>query len=107
MAFKFVKGSDVTITIQMIDKATKLPYQLSDFTAATGYLPKDDNSTYLAVSGSLESEDLGKLKFVINETDSAGLLAGDAIDMQVDVDQSTKRTIFVLEGKLQVLDQII
>lgn len=106
MAFKFVKGSDVAITVQIVDKATKLPYQLSDFTSATGYLQKVD-SEFLAVSGSLVSEDLGKVKFQVNETQSADLQAGDEVDMQIGIDQGIVRTIFVLKGKLQIIEQII
>lgn len=103
--YTFVKGSDVTITVNLIDKATKAPYQITGFTSATLYIKKND-STYHAASGTLVSSDLGKLQFIISDTDSALLKAGSKLDVQLTLIQGTTKTNFIITDGFSILENL-
>jgi hypothetical protein len=104
-AYSFVKGSDVTITVQVKDKDTKVPYALTGFTSATLFIKKDDN-TYLSATGTLVSSDLGKLSFTINETDSDTLRAGTKLDIQLTVNQGSTKTNFLINEMLSIYENL-
>lgn len=102
---KIVKGQDRSITVQLVKESDGLPYSLADFTAATGYFPKAD-LTALAVSGSLVSSDLGTIKFVMTETDTLDLKAGEDQSFEVEVDQGATKTIVQFEDSLDVFERL-
>ena len=103
---KIIKGQDRTITVQMVKASDKTPYSLDGFTGATGYFPQADSTDGLAVSGQLVSEDLGTIKFVMSESDTALLAAGEDQGFEVEFDQGSTKTIVQFEEKLDVFDRL-
>ncbi len=104
-SISIVKGSDVTLTVNLTDKATKEPYSLAGFTGASGYLP-GANGVAVVAPGSVVSSDRGILQFPFSDTLTALLEAGEGRDFQVIVDQGTTRRIVLFEEAVNVLDQI-
>lgn len=102
MAFKFVKGSDVDVVVQIIDAQTKLPFNLTGFTSATALFPKDDGLGFPVTNVSVLSEDLGKLRISMTDTDTLQLLEAGT-SFQVTVDQGTKRTIVLFNEAIEIL----
>lgn len=103
--YKFVKGSDVEITVNMIDKKTKAPYNLLGFTGATATFPNSDGTT-LNVPGTLLSEDLGRIKFSLTDSQTDLLQEGTDQSIQMTVDQGTKRTISILDAALDIFPKL-
>lgn len=60
-----VQGSTANLVVQLIDGNTGNPFSLAGLTGATGVFPKSDG-TGMAVSGVLQSQDLGTLLFSID-----------------------------------------
>lgn len=106
MGIKFVKGSDVNIAIQLVDKTTKEPFSLVGFTGATGYFAAEDGGECIAVTGSLVSADCGKLSFILDEATTPLLAAGDAQDLEIIVDKGLDRTITQILGQMEIVDRI-
>lgn len=103
MAFKFVKGSDVDVVVQILDAVTKVPFNLAGYTSATGFFPKDDEVSSVPITNvTVMSQDLGKLRLSLTDADTAQLLAGGT-NFQVTVDQGTKRTIVLFENSIEIL----
>jgi hypothetical protein len=106
MAVKFVKGSDVTLTVNLVDQKTKDPFSLTGFSGATAYFAAEDGGDCVGVTGSVVSADCGKMQFVMNESTTELLAAGDAQDVEIVVDKGSDRTIVQILGSLQIVDRI-
>jgi len=102
---KVVQGSDVAVTVQLQDSDTGLPFGLSGFTGCTGYFPKDPSGS-LAVTGTLVSADLGKVSFAMDETQTAQLLTGTDLDIEVEIDRGSDKIIAQILGKLEVVERL-
>lgn len=102
---RIIKGSDVEVTTQLIDRNTKQPFSLEGMTAASAFFANEDD-TVLAVTGSLVSADLGKLLFPLNEVQTGGLAEGSEQNMEVVVDQGDVRTIAQFRGGLEILPRL-
>lgn len=103
---KIVKGSDISLTVQLTDKNNdSLPFSLAGFTGCTGYFPKDPSGG-LAVTGSLVSADCGKVSFILSETETDQLLAGTDLDIELEVDRGADKIIAQILGKLEVIERL-
>jgi hypothetical protein len=102
---KIYKGSDVKVTVSLIEDATKKPYSLAGTTGATGFFQKSDD-TWLSASGIVISADLGKLQFNLTDSDTVQLKVGDAQSMEVMIDKGADRAIAQILERLQVIDRI-
>lgn len=105
---KIVKGSDVLVTVQLIDKnsCTQSPFSLTGFTGCTGYFDQQDSDTALAATGSLVSADLGKVQIPLSETQTDLLEAGEELDFEVVVEKGSDTIIAQILGKLEVRDRL-
>lgn len=102
---KVVQGQDRTITVQLVKESDGTPFSLEGFTGVTGYFPGADDAGYAKV-GSLVSSDLGTVKFVLDETDTAALAAGEDQSFEVVLDQGSTRTIVQFDSKLDVFERL-
>lgn len=65
-------GETPTIITQILSRSTKQPIALLNFESATLNLPKSDGSQ-VPVTGSLVSQDLGKVSFTLTEANVLAL----------------------------------
>ena len=107
---KIIRGEDATVIVDITkrtacDDGSSEPFKLDGFTSATAYLAKDGGGTVTA-SGTLVSEDLGRLSFTFSDTDTALLLVDDSVDMEVVINRGTVRSIAQIIGKIDVVDKL-
>lgn len=95
------QGQTAKIRVQLIDGETNAPFNLAGLTGATGIFPLANN-TGLAVTGILESEDLGTLIFNMDKDTTPTLNVGEGQSIEVRVDQGTTRSIAQLTNILTV-----
>lgn len=105
-SFTLIKGSDIEIIVDLVNKATRQPVALDGFEGATGYFAKE--GSWYAASGGLHSSDRGQVKLVIPRADSATIDAmPDGADIEVQVDKSGKRIIAQILGSVMIVDSLI
>lgn len=78
---KFVQGSSLRVVLKLVNKATLLPYPLTDATAVVVRMPsKADVTVPVDFTGAVQSADLGEISFDVDSTKS--LLVNDSDDKQ-------------------------
>lgn len=100
-----VKGSDGYIVSQILYKGDDSPFKLTNFLGATGYF-KNADATTLSASGSLESADLGKIRFVLTDQQTALLEAGEEKSFEVKFEDDSGVKVIQYEGKLQINERL-
>jgi hypothetical protein len=104
-SISFVQGSDVSVTVQLIDKDTGLPLSLQGFQSASAFFQKQD-LTETAVSGALVSADLGQVSFSLNNALTLTLNPGDDLDWEVEVIKNDQNVIAQVLGKLSIAKRL-
>lgn len=99
-------GSDATVNVNFKLKSNRKSAPLTGFSSATGSFPNADG-TYLAVSGTLVSADLGEVEFVITKDQSILLNVGEEQDFQVNVEANGVTTVSVARGVLNIAPKLV
>lgn len=107
---KIIRGQDATIVVDLVkptscNDGTTEPFKLDGFTSATGKLPAELGGA-VSVSGTLVSEDLGRLSFVFSDTNTLLLSVEDNVNMEVTVIRGTITSIAQIIGKIDVADTL-
>lgn len=102
---ELVKGSDMSLKVQIKDRSTGLPTKIEGFSSCEIRLEKEDG-TVLGASGTLDSADLGTIKFELSETQTAELEAGEEISAEVELESTAGTQIFHMEGALVIKDAL-
>lgn len=100
-----IQGQTLSFTIQLQDKNQCDPYNLIGFTGATAYFPQVNTTDALAVSGSLQSADLGKVGFTLDPTITILLNPGEEQSFEVEVD-AANTVITQIDSKLFVYERL-
>lgn len=100
-----VKGSDLTLEVQLYTKPGNDPLKIVDFLGATAQFLKTDD-TVLSVTGTVASGDQGTVKFELSELQTPDLADGEERSMQVTVDSNGARNIFQLSGELNIQNSL-
>ena len=107
MAIILTKGADATVRVNLKDAKTGELYDLSGFSGATAYFDAADADDPIAVTGGVDgSEDTGRLIFSISDTETDAMEAVTDGNMEVVLDQGTKRSIIQFEGKLTFKERL-
>lgn len=101
-----VKGSDAFLVAQLIYKGTSDVAKVSNFLGATGFFPQQDSAEPLVVDGTLESADLGQIRFSIPASGTQLLKASDELSWEFSVEDDNGLRFIQYEGTLQISDRI-
>lgn len=98
-----VKGSDMVIKTQLVNKSTGEPYVINGFEGVTGFFPKDDG-TAMSIVGSVASAFQGVCSFSIPASGSIDLEAGDEVSFEQHLEDEKGLTIFQFNEALIIKD---
>lgn len=100
----FIKGAgNISIICNVINHETGKPLPLNNFLGATAYFPHQDETSKVAVTGSLFSSDCGQVVFVPTEAQGDLFLEGEDQTFQYRVDANAQRLIAQVNEGLTVL----
>ncbi len=104
----FVLGSDVTIKVQIVDKYTNEPHNVSGTTAATATFPNADGSTLTKTmaGGAISVLDAGGGLFTVHlsRTETPLLEPGDDQSWQFSfIDANAQQTVVVFDEQLSMV----
>ena len=102
---ELVQGEERTFILSLKQKGKTTPYIMTGLTSSTLKLKNADNSI-LSLTGSTVSSDLATISFTISEAQSALLLKGHNQDMQLELNKGSVKTIKIIKGSLNVLEQL-
>lgn len=101
-----VKGSDAFISTQLVYQGdVNTPVKIPGFIGATGFLANDD-TTVQAVTGTLDSADLGTLNFSIAASGTDLLKAGDEQSFEFRLEDADGVQYIQFDGGLQIKDRL-
>src|SRR5512135_627262 len=101
---KIIQGEDIILTVSLVDSVTGDPFALPGFTSATATMA--GTVTPQISNGSLVSADLGKINFPFTAIQTAALLIGTGVNLEVVVTQGTQITIAQILGKIDVVAKL-
>lgn len=102
---ELVQGEERTFVFNLTNKKIKTPYDMTGVTGTTLKL-KLATSGLLSLTGTTVSADLAKISFTISEAESATLLAGNGLHMQLEINKGSVKTIKKIQGMLNVLEAL-
>lgn len=100
-----IQGQSVSVQVQLLDAnlCPVGPFNLSGLTGCTGFFPAaDEPGDSIAVTGILQSADLGVVTFGMDEETTPLLNVGEQQGIEVWVDQGSQRSICQLQNILNV-----
>lgn len=96
-----VQGSNTSINVFLTDQISGCPLDLSNLTGATAYFSAASGGA-ISASGILVSPVLGQIRVDLTPDFTTAMTPGENLDVQVNIDQGTIRTIAQILGQLTV-----
>lgn len=105
-----VKGSKkVRVRVQFKDHNTDEPVNLNGFVSSNAYFPAADstlNPDGVAVSGTLVSEDLGEVDYLIEQAQLEAMNVGEEQDWEQEVDLGESGFVSQILGNLNIIARL-